>query len=99
MPTVDFTWLFIKMMAALVVICVAAVLILKYAVPRSALLKRFGGGQYIRLLGRASLGGRRDVWVARVGARYFLLGAGEAGVTCLAELAEKDIVAPEAHDP
>lgn len=91
MPTVDFTWLFLKMMVVLVVVCVAALLILKYAVPRSRFLGRWAKPGVIKLLGRAALGGHRDVWIIRVGRRHFLIGAGTSAVSLLAELSEQDL--------
>lgn len=91
MPTVDFTWMFLKMMVVLVVICIAAVLVLKYAVPRWGVFRRLSGGQIIKILARTSLDGRRNVWVVKVGERHFLLGAGDGGVNCLAELSAKDV--------
>ena len=91
MPTVDFTWLFIKMMVVLIVICVAAVLVLKYAIPRWGFLQKMAKGRLIRVLSRTSLGTRQQAWVIGVGSRYFLVGTGPSGLSCLAELSAKDV--------
>ncbi|MBI2346367.1 MAG: FliO/MopB family protein [Deltaproteobacteria bacterium] len=91
MPTVDFTWLFIKMMAVLAAICVGAVLVLRYVVPRLPIGRRMARSQQLQVLTRVPLGGRRDLWLVRVGQRYFLLGAGDPGVRCLAELSASDV--------
>lgn len=95
-PTVDFTWLFLKMMVVLIVMCIAAVLVLKFLAPRSKLFQRMTQGQHLHVLSRASLGARQYIWLVRVGTRYFLLGAGHGGVTALAELTEKDV--GESHE-
>lgn len=98
MPTtIDFTWLFIKMMAVLVVTCLAAALVLKYAVPRWSFFRRAVQRGTINILHRTALDSRKYVWVIQVGTRYFLLGAAEGSVTCLAELSADDIVPDRAN--
>lgn len=91
MPTVDFTWLFIKMMGVLIVICVAAFIVLKYVAPRIGILQRMAKGQHIHIVSRAVLGARTHLWIVRIGTRHFLLGSGERGVTALSELSAKDV--------
>lgn len=91
MPTVDFTWLFIKMMGVLIIICVAAVVVLRYVAPRIGVLQRMAKGTRIHVLSRAVLGARTHLWIVRVGARHFLLGSGERGITALSELSAKDV--------
>ncbi|MBI4367013.1 MAG: flagellar biosynthetic protein FliO [Deltaproteobacteria bacterium] len=97
-PTIDFTWLFLKMMAVFVVMCVAALVVVKYVVPRSRFYQRVVKGQIIHILSRVHLGGRRELFVVRIGARHLLLGAGEGGVRCLAELEGRDVAAVEPRE-
>ena len=87
----DFTWLFIKMIAALIVVCIFAVVILKYVAPRMGLFKRFSGGKYIELIARQSLDQRKHLYVVRVGDRYALVGSSDHGVNLVMELKEEDV--------
>jgi flagellar biosynthetic protein FliO len=74
----------LKMIAALVVVCFLAYLVLR-------LVHRYGAGASgregaIRVAERRPLDGRHDLWVVQVGDRVFLLGTTEGSVTRLAEL-------------
>lgn len=88
---VDFTWLFIKMMGALVVVCILAVVLLKYAIPRVGLFKRFAGGKYIEVMARHSLDQKKHLYLVKVGPRYALLGSSEHGVNLVMELKREDV--------
>lgn len=86
-----FGWLFIKMLIVLVIVCLFAIIMLKYVVPRLGLAGKMQAGKYIHLLSRLSLDPRKNLWIVRVGARHFLLGSGDGAVTKIAELDAKDV--------
>lgn len=88
---VDFTWLFIKMMGALFIVCILAVVILKYAVPRIGVFKKFAAGKYISVIARHSLDHRKHLYIVRVGSKYALLGSSERGVELIMELRPEDV--------
>lgn len=88
---VDFTWLFVKMISALIVVCVLAIILLKYAVPRVGFFRKFSGGRYIEVLARQSLDQRKHLYVVKVGGRYSLIGASEHGVNLVMELRPEDV--------
>jgi len=88
---VDFSWLFIKMMGALFVVCLLAVVILKYAVPKVGLLKRFAGSQYIEIIARQNLEQRKHLYLVKIGPRYALVGASDHGVNLVMELSKEDV--------
>ena len=87
---VDFSWLFIKMLLALGIVSVAAVLILKYAVPRIGAMKRFQQGRYFAVLGRYQLEPHKALYVVSVGGRYLVLGASDHAINLVAELSESE---------
>jgi len=88
---VDFTWLFIKMLLVLVIICILAVLILKYVVPRTGLMRAGQKGRYFTVLGRYQLEVRKALYLVEVGGRYLVIGSAEHGITKVAELTEKEV--------
>ncbi|PID39085.1 MAG: hypothetical protein CSA65_07370 [Proteobacteria bacterium] len=83
----------LRMLAALVVVCVLAYVLLRFG------LRRLGGGlprtSHVRVLERCPLGSGKALWVVRVGARCFLVGAAEQGLSLLAELTPEELASPE----
>lgn len=88
--TMDFTWLFIKMLLVLGIVTVAAILILKYAVPRIGIMKRFQRGRHFDVLGRHVLEPGKSLYLVKTGGRYLVIGAAESGINLLTELEEHD---------
>lgn len=88
---VDFTWLFIKMFLILGIVTVSAILVLKYAVPRIGVMKRFQQDRYFRVLGRYALEPRKALYLVTVGGRYFVLGAADHGISVISELSEQEV--------
>lgn len=93
---VDFTWLFIKMLLALGIVSVAAVLILKYAAPRMGLMKRFQQGGHFEMLGRYVLEPRKALYLVKVGKRYLVIGASDHAINLITEISEPE---SETRDP
>lgn len=83
---IDFTFLFIKMVAALVVACIAAVLVLKYAVPRLSLTKKFQADNRIKILSRVSLGPKQHLYLVKIDEKCILLGVTDQAVNKIIEL-------------
>lgn len=72
-----------KMLAALVVVCVLAYLLLRLA------QRHLGGraqGGLLRVVDRCPLTGRQSLWVVEVDGRFFLIGTTDGSITKLAEL-------------
>ncbi len=88
---IGYGWLMIKMIIVLVIVCVVAVLVLKYMVPKLSLIRHRAQGECITIVSRRSLDPKRHVWIIAVGKRHFLIGSGDAGITCLAELTAQDL--------
>ena len=85
-------WALFKVAAALAVICVLAYLLVRAAQGKAGRLGGTGGGA-LRILDRTHLSPRQALWLVEVGGRVFLLGAGEGGVTRLAELDPETVAA------
>jgi flagellar biogenesis protein FliO len=74
----------LETLVTLLVIAGLAVLVL-YGARRIGIGKPLGP---LELIGRLPLEGRRAVYIVRAGTTYFVLGASEAGMVKLGELAE-----------
>jgi flagellar protein FliO/FliZ len=86
--TMDFTWLFLKMLLVLGIVCVAAILFLKYVMPRTGLMRAIQKGQYFTVLGRYQLEPRKSLYVVEVSGRYLVIGASDHGISLVTELTE-----------
>ena len=87
---VDFTWLFIKMLLILGIVCVGAVLILKYAVPHVGLVKRFQRGKYFHVLGRHMLEPKKSLYLVRIAKRYLVIGVADHGINLITEISKEE---------
>lgn len=81
----DFTWLFIKMIFILGIVCISAVLILKYAVPHLGLMRKFHGNGFFQVIDRFPLEQRRSLFLIRAGKRYFVIGSADSGMNLISE--------------
>ncbi|PIR17486.1 MAG: flagellar biosynthetic protein FliO [Deltaproteobacteria bacterium CG11_big_fil_rev_8_21_14_0_20_49_13] len=83
---VDFTFLFIKMIAALVVACTLAVIILKYAVPRLSFTKKLSAEGPIKILNRVSLGPKQHLFLVKIKEKCILLGVTDHSINRIDEV-------------
>lgn len=81
-------WALLKVSMALALICLLAYVLVRAAQGRFGVGRHLGGrgGGELRILDRYPLSPRQALWVVEVGGRVFLIGAGEGGITRLAEL-------------
>ena len=79
----------LKMVAALVLVCVLAYLALRLA--RRYLVGTRGEAGLLRVVERCPLSARQSLWVVEVGRRYFLLGASDGVIAKLAELDPEEV--------
>lgn len=87
----DFTLLFLKMLFALVVVSVVAVLVLRYVLPKLAWARKFQKTGNFELIDRFGLDFRRTIYLVRVGKKYLVLGGSEGGLHCLSELEPQEL--------
>ncbi|MBU4484719.1 flagellar biosynthetic protein FliO [bacterium] len=84
--SVDFTWLFFKTMAALIVVCLGAIFVLKYAVPRTKFFRKTKDGKDISILDRMDLAPKKQLYVVKVQEKHILLGVSEHNVNYICDL-------------
>ena len=98
--TPDFTVLFVKMLAGLVLVLILAVVLIRYLLPRSRFSFLKGGkrSDWVSVLNQFSLGPRKTLYLIKVASRYFLLGAGENSLNLVGELNETDMQKIQAPD-
>ena len=87
----DFTILFLQMLLALAVVCVAAVLILKYAVPRLSWAKKWQGHDRFEIISRFNIDAKHALYLVKVHQRFLLLGSSDSGLNLLTELNEAEV--------
>jgi flagellar biosynthetic protein FliO len=85
-PSVDFTWLFLKTVLAMVVVIALAVIVLRFVLPRVSLGRAPKGGSGMQLLERFPLDSKRMLYILQVEGRRLLLGASEHQVNLITEL-------------
>jgi flagellar biosynthetic protein FliO len=85
---VDFSFLFLKMIAALVVAVTLAILVLKYAVPRLSFARKLSDDQRIKILSRVSLGAKQHLYLVKAAEKCILLGVTDHTVTKITDVEE-----------
>lgn len=88
--SVDFTWLFVKMVLAMVIVIALAVVTIRYVIPKLAMVRTRGGEAGMRILDRMPLDARKAVYIIEVEERRLLIGVSENHVGLLAELSRKE---------
>lgn len=96
---IDFTWLFVKMLLLLGIVTILAILVLKYAVPRLGVMKRFQHGRYFTVLGRYVLEPGRSLYLIHVGKRYLVIGVADHGINLVTEISEDEAINSETRNP
>jgi flagellar biogenesis protein FliO len=87
--TLDYSWLFIKVMAAMVLVCVGAVLVIKYVLPRSHFVRRAQDSQ-IEIVERFTLEPKKNLYILKVAEKLVLIGSTETSLSSLLELGETE---------
>jgi len=86
LPPTGFGVALLKMVAALVVVCLLAYAALRLARRHLTGLRPRGQGGLLRVVDRCPLSARQSLWVVEVAGRYFLLGVADGAIAKLAEL-------------
>ena len=84
--SVDFTWLFLKMIFAMIAVIALAIVILRYVVPKLGLHRRFTGRSDLRVVDRIPLDAKKMLFILEVEGRRLLVGAADNHVGLVAEL-------------
>lgn len=75
----------------LLLVCVGAVVALRFLLPRFLSNKRFNKGGHFELIARYGLDMRKALYLVRVGKRFFVLGGAEQGLRLLSEIDPSDL--------
>ncbi len=89
-PSTDYGGMLLKMIVSVALVCLLA-----YAILRWGLSRLVGGDQttgQMEVLGRLAIAPNRSILVVRVGPRYLVVGSGETGISILSELSEQEAV-------
>ncbi len=87
---IDFTWLFIKMLLLLIVICALAIVLLKYVAPKLGVFKPMQKGGYFKVLGRYQLEAKKALYLVNIGQKYLVLGVADHGINLLTEISRQE---------
>lgn len=94
--TPDFTWLFIKMLAGLILVLGLAILFIRVVLPRTR-LGRGRGNQWFHLVDRLPIEPNRNLYLVKIIGRYFVLGGTEHSINLITEIAAADGEKIETH--
>jgi flagellar biogenesis protein FliO len=87
--TVDFYWLFLKVILAMTVVCLAAFAVIKYLLPRASFVRRAGESK-IEIIERFGLEPKKNLYILKVATKVILVGTTESSISPLLELGEEE---------
>jgi len=84
------TWVLVKMLFFLLLVCVLAVVVLRFLMPR---VSGYRGqtGELFEIISRFPLEARKTLYLVRVGQEYHLLGVGEHNINFLAKIEKHEV--------
>lgn len=84
--SLDFTWLFLKMVFAMIFVIALAIVVLRYLLPRLPGRRMRGGGAEVSILERIPLDGKKYLVVLQVEGRRLLISVSENHAGLITEL-------------
>jgi flagellar protein FliO/FliZ len=84
--SMDFTWLFLKMIFAMIVVIALAILILRYLVPKLGLHRGASRRTDFRVVDRIPLDSKKALFVLEIEGRRLLLGVSDNHVGLVTDL-------------
>ena len=87
----DFTWLFIQMLATLAVVCIVAVLILRFVLPKLSWARKWQKTGNFELVDRFGLDYKRALYLVRVGKKHLVLGGTDQNLSLLTEISHEEL--------
>jgi len=87
---VDFTWLFVKMVLAMVIVIGLAIVTIRYVIPKLAMVRTRGSVAGLKILDRIPLDSRKAIYIIQVEGRRLLVGVSENHIGLLTELKRED---------
>jgi flagellar biogenesis protein FliO len=87
---IDFTWLFLKTIFAMIVVIALAIVVLRYIIPRIGLHRKRGVTTDIHIVDRVPLEAKKMLYIIEVEGRRLLIGSSEHQMNLIAELERSD---------
>lgn len=84
--SVDFTWLFLKMVFAMIFVIALAIVVIRFIIPKLTFNRGAVARSDLRIVDRIPLDARKSLYVLQVEGRRLLIGASEHHVGFIAEL-------------
>lgn len=85
----DFTWLFIRMMAGLILVLGLAIVLIRFVLPRTRLTRMRGKG-WVTVVDRFSVGRDSHLMLVKIAEKYLVLGAAGSSVNLITELSKSE---------
>lgn len=89
-PSIDFTWLFLKTIFAMIVVIALAIVILRYIIPKITHHRSKARQTDIQIVDRVPLDSKKALYVLNVEGRRLLISASEHYVGFITELEGKE---------
>lgn len=87
--TPDFTWLFIKMLAGLLLVLGLAFVFIRVVLPKTK-MGRSRRNSWVSLIDRYPLDQHKSLYTVKIMERYFVLGSSENSVNLVTELTREE---------
>ena len=87
--TPDFTWMFIKTVAGLVLVLALAFVLIRFVLPKSR-LARSRKDSWVHLIDRIPIDRHLQIYLVKILGRYLVLGASESSVNVITEIAQTE---------
>ncbi len=87
--SVAFSWLFLKMIFAMIIVIALAILLLRYVLPRITFARSKGVRTDLQVLDRIPLDAKKALYVLQIGGRRVLISASENHIGLVTELEAK----------
>jgi len=86
--SIDFTWLFLKMVFAMIFVIALAIVVIRFIIPKLTFNRGASGRSDLKIVDRVPLDNRKSLYVLQVEGRRLLVGASDHYVGLIAELQE-----------
>ncbi len=85
----DFTWLFIKTIAGLVLVLVLAAILIRYVLPKTR-LARTRKASWVHLVDQIAIDRHLRIYLVKILERYLVLGASENALSLITEITKEE---------
>ena len=87
--TPDFTWLFVKMVAGLVLVLGLAIVLIRYVLPKTR-MGRMRVNSWAEVIDRLAIDSHKSLMLIKMSGRYFVLAASGEAIGLVTELSKEE---------